>query len=79
VFSQEPFKYVGWELSGVDLDEEEEDAQALAELEKPEEAEGEEEQETDVRPTWRNPLMTYSSWQFRPYTFLVHFLQLNAL
>uniref|UniRef100_A0A8C7P6I5 Adenylate kinase 9 n=1 Tax=Oncorhynchus mykiss TaxID=8022 RepID=A0A8C7P6I5_ONCMY len=42
-----PFKYVGWELSGVDLDEEEEDAQALAELEKPEEAEGEEEQETD--------------------------------
>uniref|UniRef100_A0A673XQZ8 Adenylate kinase 9 n=1 Tax=Salmo trutta TaxID=8032 RepID=A0A673XQZ8_SALTR len=42
-----PFKYVGWELSGVDLDEEEEDAQALAELEKPEEAEEEEEQETD--------------------------------
>ncbi|XP_021456393.2 adenylate kinase 9 isoform X1 [Oncorhynchus mykiss] len=44
---EKPFKYVGWELSGVDLDEEEEDAQALAELEKPEEAEGEEEQETD--------------------------------
>uniref|UniRef100_A0A4W5PEI0 Adenylate kinase 9 n=1 Tax=Hucho hucho TaxID=62062 RepID=A0A4W5PEI0_9TELE len=43
----EPFKYVGWELSGVDLDEEEEDAQALAQLEKPEEAEEEEEQETD--------------------------------
>uniref|UniRef100_UPI003AAF6DC3 adenylate kinase 9 n=1 Tax=Centroberyx gerrardi TaxID=166262 RepID=UPI003AAF6DC3 len=37
---EKPFKYVSWELTGVDLDEEEEDSQALAELEKAEEASG---------------------------------------
>ena len=48
VCSPEPFRYVGWELSGVDLDEEEEVIQALADLEKMENVEEEQDQETEV-------------------------------
>ncbi|XP_046877163.1 adenylate kinase 9 isoform X1 [Hypomesus transpacificus] len=44
---EKPFRYVGWELSGVDLDEEEEVIQALADLEKMENVEEEQDQETE--------------------------------
>ncbi|XP_056150135.1 adenylate kinase 9 [Lampris incognitus] len=47
----EPFKYVSWELSEMDINEEEEDAQALAELDKAEEVEEESENEEDTKAT----------------------------
>ncbi|MBN3315008.1 KAD9 kinase, partial [Atractosteus spatula] len=46
---EKPFKYIAWELSGVDLDEEEEDAQAVAETEEAEELGEEEEGEEETR------------------------------
>ncbi|KAL0967755.1 hypothetical protein UPYG_G00256470 [Umbra pygmaea] len=44
---EKPFKYVGRELTGVDLEEEEEDTQALADLEKQEEPQEEGEQDSE--------------------------------
>ncbi|XP_015211824.2 adenylate kinase 9 isoform X1 [Lepisosteus oculatus] len=46
---EKPFKYIAWELSGVDLDEEEEDAQAVAETEEAEELGEEEVGEEETR------------------------------
>ncbi|XP_072537006.1 adenylate kinase 9 [Salminus brasiliensis] len=58
---EQPFRYVAWERSGVDLDQEEEDAQVLAELERytAEEHEAEEAEEDRGTKRWLGDTKEY--------------------